>query len=182
MSVVLHDLKILFFFNSSLFFKPLVVKPGSTRKFPALALALLSLPNRSSGHGADYLIAARSHTATSEKQRGDRHRWLEVRASSWQMATSTAVGEARLSSLEYLSDCRRADLPAKQGGLGFFPPFRWGGSRNLIQLFAGKEQLSTLAVAALPELLPWQPGYIALPLLLRTKSRDLQLQPPPLII
>lgn len=32
------------------------------------------------------------------------------------MATSIAVEEARLSSLEHLSGCREADLPAKQGG------------------------------------------------------------------
>lgn len=164
-----------------LFFKPLSVKTGSIRKFPALALAWLALPNRSSGEGADYLIVAGSHTATSEKLC-----WQTpvTGGQSKQLANGYqhCCGEAGLSSLEYLSDCRRADLPAKQGGLGFFPPFRWGGSQNLIQLFAGKEQLSTLAAAALPELLPWQPGYIALLLLLRTKSSDLQLPPPPLII
>lgn len=49
-------------------FKPLAVKTGSIRKLPALALASFALPNRSSGNSADYLTAARSHTATSENQ------------------------------------------------------------------------------------------------------------------
>lgn len=38
------------------------------------------------------------------------------------MTTSIAVEEARLSSLEHLSDSRKADLPAKQGGWLPLPP------------------------------------------------------------